>query len=605
MSSSKTPKKIINSAENSVSELIEGLLYTFPTTLQKLDNHNVLLSNPIPSDKVCLVSGGGSGHEPAHAGYIGSGMLTGAVLGGIFASPSVHQILAAIRAVTKTSDEDGGDSNQGCLLIVKNYTGDRLNFGMACEMALAEKRKCQMIVVSDDCAVPRNKGVTGSRGVAGTVFVHKVAGAASQRGMSLEEVAELGSYTAGRIGSLGVALNAVTLPGATEVNDRLESKKDGETPIMEVGLGIHGEAGIRQTDLMCSDDIAKEMLDTIQKFGYGPNDENVKHLKEGDEVAILVNNLGGLSNFEMAILTRSLVNYIENSMKCTVRRVYAGSFMTSFDMQGASVSVLCLDDNEEGGKNLSMYLDDDTDAPAFLKADVYSGDSRPSATHLPETPGPSTEDAGTKTYPPVAIPDFAASAKQAITAACQALIDSEPSLTNWDTIVGDGDCGITMSRGASEVLSRLNDMNLDNPVLLFVDLAEAVSASMGGTSGILFELFFRNFSTSLQTCAEINSAAFQEAFSKGIDAICFYGGAKVGYCTMLDALVPAAQTLKENSSWSNAVESAMEGAKETAQILQAGAGRSTYLSEDQLRGTPDPGAMAVAFLMEAVSKSIL
>ena len=188
--------------------------------------------------------------EPAHAGYIGEGMLAGAVLGGIFASPSVHQILAAIRAVTIPDSPE----NKGCLLIVKNYTGDRLNFGMACELALAEKRKCQMIVVSDDCAVPRNKGITGSRGVAGTVFVHKVAGAASQRGMSLEEVAELGAYTAGRIGSLGVALNAVTLPGATEINDRLTNGK------MEIGLGIHGEAGIRQCDLMCADDIAKVNL---------------------------------------------------------------------------------------------------------------------------------------------------------------------------------------------------------------------------------------------------------------------------------------------------------------------------------------------------------
>jgi len=591
------PKKIINSASNSVSELIEGLLYTFPTTLQKLENHNVVLANPVPSDKVCLISGGGSGHEPAHAGYIGEGMLAGAVLGGIFASPSVHQILAAIRAVTIPDSPE----NKGCLLIVKNYTGDRLNFGMACELALAEKRKCQMIVVSDDCAVPRNKGITGSRGVAGTVFVHKVAGAASQRGMSLEEVAELGAYTAGRIGSLGVALNAVTLPGATEINDRLTNGK------MEIGLGIHGEAGIRQCDLMCADDIAKEMLDTIQKFGYGP-DENIKHIKEGNEVAILVNNLGGLSNFEMAILTRSLVIYLEQSMKCTVRRVYAGSYMTSFDMQGASVSVLCLDDNEEGGKQLSMYLDDETTAPSFTKADVFSSSTsaRPSLTPLPETQGPSASSTENKTYPHVTIPDFATSAKQSIEAACKALIEAEPSLTNWDTIVGDGDCGITMSRGATEVLSRLDDMNLNNPTLLFVDLAEAVSASMGGTSGILFELFFRNFSTSLQSCTEINSIAFQEAFSKGIDAICFYGGAKVGYCTMLDALVPAAQVLKSSdSSWAKAVKSAMEGAKGTAQIVQAGAGRSTYLSEDQLRGIPDPGAMAVAFLMEAVSKVVL
>lgn len=523
-------------------------------------------------------------------------MLTGAVLGGIFASPSVHSILAAIRAVT-TPDSDG---SKGCLLIVKNYTGDRLNFGMACEIALAEKRNCKMIIVADDCAVPRNKGLTGSRGVAGTVLVHKIAGAAAQRGMSLDEVAELGAYAAGRIGSLGVALNAVTLPGASEVNDRLGDGK------MEVGLGIHGEAGIRQCYIMCADDIAKEMLQTIQNFGYGPDYKSIKHLKEGDQVAILVNNLGGLSNFEMAILTRSLVNYLENDMKCVVRRVYAGSFMTSFDMQGASVSVLCLDDNEEGGKNLSMYLDDSTSAPAFTVADVFSpsAESRPSATPLPETPGPSAASTEAKTYPPIKVEKFSSLSKEIIQAACQALIDAEPDLTKWDTIVGDGDCGITMKRGASETLSRLESMNLDNPTLLFLDLADAVSASMGGTSGILFELFFRNVSTSLQFSEEIDSNAICEAFVKGTEAVCFYGGAKVGYCTMVDALVPAADKLKESKEWASAVEAATKGAEGTATIVQAGAGRSTYLSEDQLRGTPDPGAMAVSILMQAITNTI-
>lgn len=313
-------KKIINDPSESVSEFIEGLLYQYPNTLQKLENHNVVLANPlVPGAKVHLLSGGGSGHEPAHAGYIGKGMLSGGILGGIFASPAVSSILAAVRSVAPAEEENGG-----CLLIVKNYTGDRLNFGMACEMATAEKRKCRMIVVADDCAVPRNKGVTGARGVAGrfslllynplffqnikvryvqimltnrkfeyynflfvgTVFVHKICGAAAEKGMSLDEIATLGEYAASRIGSLGVALNAVTIPGASEANDRLASDK------MEIGLGIHGEAGIRQCDLMSADAIAEEMLNTIQKFGYGPN-ENIQHVKEGDDVAILVNNLGG------------------------------------------------------------------------------------------------------------------------------------------------------------------------------------------------------------------------------------------------------------------------------------------------------------------------
>jgi dihydroxyacetone kinase len=252
MASSTQPKKFINDPSEAVSEFIEGLLLQYPNRIRKLQNHNVLLSSDINYDKVNILSGGGSGHEPSHAGWIASkGMLTGAILGGIFASPSVSSILAAIRAVTQVR------SGKGCLLIVKNYTGDRLNFGMACELANAEGRKCQMVVVADDAALERSKGVTGARGVAGTVFVHKVAGAAAQMGLSLEEVAEAASHVSEKIGSLGVALDAVTIPGATSINNRL----DGST--IEIGLGIHGEAGIRQSEMQSADELAEIMVTTI------------------------------------------------------------------------------------------------------------------------------------------------------------------------------------------------------------------------------------------------------------------------------------------------------------------------------------------------------
>lgn len=172
-SSTAPPKKFLNNPTNSVTELIEGLLYQYPNTLRKLENHNVLLSSTIRHDKVNILSGGGSGHEPSHAGWIGTGMITGAILGGIFASPSVASILAAIRSVT-SNDNNNENEKGGCLLIVKNYTGDRLNFGMACEMAQSEGRNCRMVVVADDTALERDDTTFGARGVAGTIFVHKV-----------------------------------------------------------------------------------------------------------------------------------------------------------------------------------------------------------------------------------------------------------------------------------------------------------------------------------------------------------------------------------------------------------------------------------------------
>lgn len=258
-----------------------------------------------------------------------------------------------------------------------------------------------------------------------------------------------------------------------------------------------------------------------------------------------------------------------------------------------------------------MYLDEDTTAPAWTKADVHKADSlRPSLTPRPETLAPANEqDTASMANIVTDIDSFPDLAASCISAACNALVEAEPDLTRWDTIVGDGDCGMTMDRGAKEILSRLGDnkITVGNPVVLFRDLAEAVSASMGGTSGILFELFFRHVSTSLLGSSigdgVVDTQALRRAFSQGIEAIAFYGGAKLGYRTMLDALVPAAQVLSsttEDSGWDDAVRAAEGGAQGTAQILEAGAGRSTYLSVDQLKGTPDPGAMAVALAMKAV-----
>ena len=267
------PKKLLNDPADAVDEYIAGLLLQFPNHLRKLAHHQVVLharfaggdgAAPHPNSQcVSLLSGGGSGHEPAHAGFVGSGMLSGAILGGIFASPSVAAILAAIRAVTAPCSSGG----RGCLLIVKNYTGDRLNFGMACERANAEGRRVRMVVVADDCAVARQKGITGARGVAGTVLVHKAAGAAAAAGGELDAVAAAAEAVARGVGSVGVALEAVTIPGAAEVNQRLAGTDEGGAPLMEIGLGIHGEAGMRQCPLLSCDETAAEMLKAIQSYG--------------------------------------------------------------------------------------------------------------------------------------------------------------------------------------------------------------------------------------------------------------------------------------------------------------------------------------------------
>lgn len=463
----------------------------------------------------------------------------------------------------------------------------------------AKSGTAAMVVVADDCALPRAKGITGARGVAGTVLVHKVAGAAAAQGRSLPEVATLARLTAGRMGTLGVALDSVTVPGADQKNDRLDENT------IEIGLGIHGEAGMKQSPLMSADEMAKEMVATIQKHGRvvtdkDGNEQVVPLFEKGDEVCVLVNNLGGTSNFEMSILARSCVKLLESDeYGAKATRVLVGSFMTSFDMHGASLTIL----NVQGQKEIVDLLDAPTDAPAWHSCDVWtSGDQRASATEVPEVVV--DEEAVALNKPELTLDSFSVTAMALATACVEKLAQAEPLLTKYDTIVGDGDCGITMKRGATEVLSRLQSGKIptDHPVPMFAAIADAVSASMGGTSGVLIELMFRKMGSTLSRADKISVDELCDAFKAGVDAVSFYGGAQVGSRTMLDALVPGATALVETKDLATAAAKAKEGADKTAQMKSASAGRSNYLSEESLYGTPDPGAVAVSIVMENLCK---
>lgn len=526
-------------------------------------------------------------------------MLSGAICGGIFASPSVPSILAAIRACDAQSPESAG-----VLLVVKNYTGDRLNFGMATEKANQEGISCKMVVVADDCALERTKGITGARGVAGTVLVHKVAGAAAAMGKSIDEVVSIVRRLNGQMGTLGIALNSVTVPGAESVNNRLDEAT------IEIGLGIHGEAGRKQSKLLTADEMAKEMITTIRGYGRSAVQADgtttiVPLFEQGDELCILVNNLGGTSNFEMSILANSCVKHLEDEgagLGCKVTRIFVGSYMTSFDMHGASLTIVNVSGASE---EMLSLLDAPCDALAWSACDVWksSNASRPSATERPEVV---VDKRGTARVqlPPLEVENFSEIARDMIMKAAKSLADAEAMLTKYDTIVGDGDAGITMKRGATAIMERINEgaIALDHPATLFADIADAISDSMGGTSGVLLELMLRKMSSSLSRAEpSVGVLEMAQAFQAGVDAISFYGGATVGSRTMLDAMVPAAQALVETKSLSEASRIARRGADGTAAMTSASAGRSNYLSEDTLKGTPDPGAVAVAIVFEALA----
>lgn len=327
-------KKVINNPDYVLEEMLEGMTYAYPQYLSKLENANVLIRKEIKTDKVALVSGGGSGHEPSHGGFVGYGMLDAAVAGAVFTSPTPDQVYEAIKAVA---------NDTGVLLVVKNYTGDVMNFDMAKEMAEMEGIKVESVIVNDDVAVENSTWTIGRRGIAGTVFVHKIAGAKAETGATLEEVKIVAEKVIDNVRSMGMALTPCIVPAAGKPNFTLADNE------MEIGMGIHGEPGTHKEELKTADEIVTHLMEKIL------GDMN---LSEGDEVAVLVNGLGGTPLMEQFIVNRK-VNKILEEKKVKVYRTLIGEYMTSIEMAGFSISLLKLDEE------LKNLLDAKADTPAF------------------------------------------------------------------------------------------------------------------------------------------------------------------------------------------------------------------------------------------------
>ncbi|WP_067727123.1 dihydroxyacetone kinase subunit DhaK [Oceanobacillus damuensis] len=328
-------KKIINDPNNVVNDMINGMIAAYPHDLRQIPNTAVIVRSDAPVvNKVALISGGGSGHEPAHAGYIGRGMLDAAVTGEVFTSPTPDQIFEAIKAV---------NSGNGVFLIIKNYTGDVLNFEMAAELAEAEDIKVEKVIVNDDVAVEDSSYTIGRRGIAGTVFVHKIAGAKAEKGASLEEVKSVAEKVVKNVRSMGMALSPCTVPAAGKPSFKLAEDE------MEIGIGIHGEAGIERKSITSADKIAGELTDRIL------GDININ---EEDEVAVMINGLGSTPEMELYIINNK-VNEILTEKGIRIYKTYVGEFMTALEMTGCSVSILKLDDE------LKQLLDAPSEAVAF------------------------------------------------------------------------------------------------------------------------------------------------------------------------------------------------------------------------------------------------
>jgi len=312
-------KKIINKPENVVDEMLKGLVLAHPKYLSRIDGFEVITRADKKEGKVALVSGGGSGHEPSHAGFVGEGMLDAAVCGAVFTSPTPDQVFEAIKGVK---------TDAGVLLIIKNYTGDVMNFEMAMEMAEAEDIKVDKVVIDDDVAVMNSTWTVGRRGIAGTVLLHKITGAAAESGKDLAGVKAVAEKVVANVRSMGVALTPCIVPEAGKPSFTLEEDE------MEVGLGIHGEPGVEKMKIKTADEIVDILMGKI--LGDMP-------LASGDEVVVLVNGLGGTPLMEMYVVNRK-VNEILAGKGVKIIDTVVGNYMTSIEMAGLSLSVLKLDD---------------------------------------------------------------------------------------------------------------------------------------------------------------------------------------------------------------------------------------------------------------------
>ncbi|WP_051201419.1 dihydroxyacetone kinase subunit DhaK [Christiangramia portivictoriae] len=537
-------KFFINEADEVVNEGIEGLL-TNPrlTRLNNFPEVRVVLRKDWDKSKVAIISGGGSGHEPTHAGFVGKGMLTAAVCGDIFASPSVDAVLSAIIATA-------GD--KGCLLVIKNYTGDRLNFGLAAEQAREMGYKVETIIVGDDIALGEE---TEQRGLAGTLFVHKTAGFLSEEGKSLQEILDQTKKVAQNSYSIGLSL---------EEGQKFQGKEESRLSESEaeLGLGIHGEPGVEKIAVGKADELMETAVEKLQEY------------TSGTEYALILNNLGSVTPVEMNVLLNS---FSKTSLaKKTKLLVGPGSFMTSLNMKGFSLSVLELDKEI---KNALLAACE----PASWFITEYGESSSIESPKLPETlPFNASENSETRKW---------------IKQISEELVNIKDEINALDEKVGDGDAGSTFASAGKNMLEVIDSLPYAKNSELFISIGRIFSREIGGSSGVLFSLLFTGAGNALKENDDLGKALLS-----GLDKMKDYGGAKQGERTMIDALQPAFEAIANGDTMAKIAQAARKGADATKEITNTKFGRSSYLSEDSLKNVPDPGAEVVARVFEKLEE---
>ena len=583
-------KKIINKPENVVAEMCNGIALAHGD-LEFISKYKVVKKSHINTEKVTLISGGGSGHEPAHVGFIGEGMLDVAICGDVFASPSQIQIYQGIKASV---------SNKGTLLIIKNYSGDVMNFKNAAYLASEDGICVDYVCVDDDIAVQDSLYTVGRRGVAGTVFVHKVAGAAAEQGRSLAAVKEVALKAIDNVRSIGFALTSCVVPAKGSPTFEL-----GENE-MEYGVGIHGEPGIQREAVESADELADKMVEALLKdlkIAAGSN----------QEVAILVNGFGGSPLQELYLFNNSVVKALaKRGVK--VHRIFVGNYMTSIDMCGASLSIMKLD--EEMKELLSKVstapgfmvlgeVQETTYKPAFVET------SDAAVSFVTET----AKEYATLTANEITIDNII----YIVDKMSEIIITNEVPFCELDAHAGDGDFGMSIAKGFRQLKREWQDImaNDSKDIGRFLGAcAMVIMEYCGGASGPIWGSAFRAAGKVTEGKAKLSTQEFaqmMQAAVKGIQSVgerSFGRGAVVGDKTLIDALMPCADTWANESDegtlakeiFTKAAQAAVEGARKTEEIV-ARMGRAGTVGERSI-GYPDAGAYGLGVIFTEIAKAL-
>lgn len=582
-------KKIMNRSETMVPEMCAGIALAYPE-LEFVKRYKIIKKREQNADKVSLISGGGSGHEPAHAGFVGKGMLDAAVCGDIFASPSQIQIYQAIK-------ETAG--NAGTLMIIKNYSGDMMNFKNAARLAEEDGISVEYVKVDDDIAVQDSLYTVGRRGVAGTVLVHKVAGAAAEKGYSLKQVKAYAENAVLNTRSIGFAFTSCTVPAKGTPTFSIAENE------IEYGVGIHGEPGVSREAMMTADELSKRMTDSLVKeLG----------LSENDEVTVLVNGFGGTPLQELYLFLNSTAKILDE-YKIKIYRSFAGNYMTSIDMSGASLTFMKM--NSE----LKSLLDAESDAPAFkVNGPVLPRNYEPFIpayhTQSENTDQKNHTKGNAKVRQEILTVDNMIFIVDTMS---ECIIKNEVPFCELDAYAGDGDFGMSVSKGFRQLRREWNDI-LEEKVCDIGEFLDACSLIImeccGGASGPIWGSAFRAAGKAAKGKQKLTAEEFAVLLQEAVTGIqktgeySFGRGAVVGDKTLIDALVPCADVWTENAGnkilkelFQLSADAAVNGAKMTEKIV-ARMGRAGTVGKRSI-GYPDAGAFALGVIFSKIADALI